>query len=461
MTIIAISVSCIALLLFGGFVSSIMIGVETGILMSTGHLHIYKKGFSDYGAGNTANYGIDNYKGIIEIINNSDELKPYTRVTSSLLLFGGIAGNYDKGISNTFIGLGVDPAGMKKMYAWNFYNIRLTKKGLNFELDENDANTGLIGYGLAKMLKLNELLDENDKISGFPEIQKQENSEKNETPKFEDTGSFDIGGLLDSVELPETRTSNSDKYKAKIDLLAATAGGAPNVVNLYLNKAEKFPVKVHNENMILANIELAQNLVYGQSEKKVTAIVMQLHNTQDMEIVKQILTEKFRNAGYFDKLEIKRFDEIRPEYNQINNMFITIFSFVAIIMLMIIIVILLNTMSMSVMERYNEIGTLRAIGLRRFKILKQFIAEGILLGCMGSIIGVIISAAISFSVNAAELTWIPPNYANEMLLSIHLFTIPWFLPSIVAGIIAVAGIASIIPANKAANMNIVDALRHN
>lgn len=448
MTIIAISVSTVALLIFGGFVSSVMTNVETGIIMSTGHIHIYKEGYLDYGAGNFTDYGIDNYQNIINIINNSPELSDHIRLTTKLLFFSGIAGNYDAAVSNTFLGIGIEPQAFKKMNQWNYYNIRLTKEELIYELDEDDINLGIIGYGLAKVLRLDDLLVEEDRYKKIKEPQVDE-----------PVNEFNFDGLLDDIDF-EGSEDVSGNYISKIDLLASTSGGAPNVVNLFLNKAEKFPVKIHNDNMVITNIKLAQNLIYGQDDKKVTAIVLQLHKTSDINNVVNLLNALFQTHE-IDALEIKKFDEIRPEYNQIVNMFVTIFSFVSIIMLMIIIVILLNTMSMSVMERFNEIGTLRSIGLRRTRILKQFVAEGLLLGVIGSAVGVIVSILISYLVNISELTWIPPNYANELLLCIHIFIVPWFLPLISFGIIFVSGISSIVPANKAAQMNIVDALRHN
>jgi putative ABC transport system permease protein len=42
-----------------------------------------------------------------------------------------------------------------------------------------------------------------------------------------------------------------------------------------------------------------------------------------------------------------------------------------------------NAMGMSVVERTGEIGTSRAMGVRRHGIRKQFLAEGGLLGVMG------------------------------------------------------------------------------
>ncbi|MFX8354967.1 FtsX-like permease family protein, partial [Acinetobacter baumannii] len=69
-------------------------------------------------------------------------------------------------------------------------------------------------------------------------------------------------------------------------------------------------------------------------------------------------------------------------------MFGTIFGFIAVIMGVIVLFTIANTMSMSVMERINEIGTLRALGQRRSGVRRQFLAEGFLLGLFGATLGV-------------------------------------------------------------------------
>ena len=87
--------------------------------------------------------------------------------------------------------------------------------------------------------------------------------------------------------------------------------------------------------------------------------------------------------------------------------------------------------------------------------------EGFLLGTLGSTLGVVAALAVSLGVNLLEITWTPPDYANPILLSIHMFLQPFFLPACWLGLIAVATLSSVIPARNAARMAIVDALRHN
>jgi putative ABC transport system permease protein len=119
-----------------------------------------------------------------------------------------------------------------------------------------------------------------------------------------------------------------------------------------------------------------------------------------------------------------------------------------------------NTMSMSVMERVNEIGTSRALGVRRAGIRRQFVAEGALLGLIGASAGLALGAAIAFAVNRAGLTWTPPMQARPVPLRLLATGMETLVASVWLGLLALATLAALIPANRAARMQVVDALRH-
>jgi putative ABC transport system permease protein len=50
---------------------------------------------------------------------------------------------------------------------------------------------------------------------------------------------------------------------------------------------------------------------------------------------------------------------------------------------------MLNTMFMSVLERTQEIGTLRAIGWRKSRVLRMILAESLLLSMIGGLVGIV------------------------------------------------------------------------
>jgi putative ABC transport system permease protein len=119
-----------------------------------------------------------------------------------------------------------------------------------------------------------------------------------------------------------------------------------------------------------------------------------------------------------------------------------------------------NTMTMNVMERTNEIGTIRAMGVRRSGIRMQFTLEGFLIGAIGAAIGAALAVAIAGLVNGAALTWIPPGNANPVPLRIDILGHPGLLIGAWVGLVAVATVAALMPANRGARLSVVDALRH-
>jgi len=102
-----------------------------------------------------------------------------------------------------------------------------------------------------------------------------------------------------------------------------------------------------------------------------------------------------------------------------------------------------NMMLVAVTERIREIGVRRAIGAKKFAIVLQFLTEAVALGIIGGLIG--ISGGMIFNYF---------NLGNETV-----FPWPWvFYSFIICGGIGV--IAGLYPAIRAANANIIDALRY-
>src|SRR6266581_4295290 len=118
MTILAIGVSAVSILLFGGFVFSVMYGLQTGIVQETGHLHIYQKGYFEYGSGDPASYGISHYEELIRSIMADEQLNKSVHVVTPVLNMYGIAGNFARDASKTFFGRGVVPSDLERMRKW-------------------------------------------------------------------------------------------------------------------------------------------------------------------------------------------------------------------------------------------------------------------------------------------------------------------------------------------------------
>lgn len=107
---------------------------------------------------------------------------------------------------------------------------------------------------------------------------------------------------------------------------------------------------------------------------------------------------------------------------------------------------IMNIMLASVTERTREIGIRRALGAKRSDITMQFLVETVLLSSAGGILGIVVGVSIPFIVSrVSEIETIVSLWS--VLLS--------FLISTGIGIVF-----GIYPANRAAKMDPIEALRH-
>jgi putative ABC transport system permease protein len=117
-------------------------------------------------------------------------------------------------------------------------------------------------------------------------------------------------------------------------------------------------------------------------------------------------------------------------------------------------------MTMNVMERTNEIGTLRAMGVRRNGVRAQFVVEGFMLGAVGATLGVLLGIGMALLINHAGLVWTPPGNVNVVPFRLTMPPGLKLLIGIWLGLVLVATLAALLPANRASHLPVVDALRH-
>jgi putative ABC transport system permease protein len=388
---------------------------------------------------------MDHYKDVLAMIEQDPVLAPLTNVVTPTVSLFGIAGNFAIETSRTFIGSGVVPADRDKMRRWNPYNLNYNRGFEASGLDGADPTKGVIGTGLARVLGLCEALHLDNCPPAPPRAEAAP-----EAPV-----AADIAALADSEKPAEVAPADNLPH---IDLLAATSGGAPNVIGMTVTKTDRQGVKEIDDAMVIMHFDLAQKLLYGRGEPRAIAIVVQLHSTDAVPAARARLESLIRER-HLD-LEVRDFKEIVPFYTQVLGMFGAIFSFIAVIMAVIVLFTVVNTMGMSVMERTAEIGTARAIGLRRSGIRRQFLLEGWILGAIGATVGIVLGIVIAVVVNHANLTWLPPGQSAPSPLAVLVEGMWKLQGGIWLGLMVMTTLAAIIPANRAARLPVVDALRH-
>jgi putative ABC transport system permease protein len=206
------------------------------------------------------------------------------------------------------------------------------------------------------------------------------------------------------------------------------------------------------------NFALAQKLLYGRGVPKATGLVLQLLRTEDVPRVRARLNALFAERHL--ELEVRDFAEREPFYRQAVGMFSVIFLFISLIMGVIVLFTVVNTMGMSVVERTNEIGTARAMGLRRGGVRRLFVVEGALLGALGATVGVVLGQLIAVLFNTTGSTWTPPGQAAPVPFEVLTSHVGGLLAGVWIALVVMATVAAVVPANRAARLKVVDALRH-
>lgn len=441
-TLITIMVGEVALLLFGGYSNAVVNGVQTGVVRQAGHLQVQRTNYFLVGAGSPAEFGIAGYEELMRTLREDPQLKPLLRVVTPLLQVQGIAGNFGAGVTRTVAASGYVPREQNLMRHWNEY--QFPDHPRNVPLPEGQSDVLSVGIGVARTLRLCTQLA----VPHCTDVALPSKANRADAPA-------DIGELADGV-------ASAGPPKApgvRLDLLVAAANGAPNVINARVVAAESLGVKEIDDSYLAMPLEMAQQLVYGRGNtSSVTSVILQLHSTRDIDAARQRIDTLIAQQKW--DLEVLDYAALYPAYDQIKGLFASIFGFVSILIGVVVLFSVANTMSTAVMERTVEIGTLRSMGMRRRGISNQFLAEGLLIGLIGTGVGGALALLCAWGINSAGWTWTPPNSIDQIPLVVHVFNSPGLVLGSVAGLLLLAGLSSLLPAWRAARIPVVEALRH-
>jgi len=163
-----------------------------------------------------------------------------------------------------------------------------------------------------------------------------------------------------------------------------------------------------------------------------------------------------RNPQGQSVLQVHGWDQLSPFAN-IARMIDLLDVFIRVMLVGIVLIAVMNVMIMAVYERIREIGMIAAIGTPPRRILALFLAEGALLGIVGTAIGVALSLVLVYALNV----W-PVHFTfgrdQQLVLAPSLAAAEVLVISAVVVIMAI--LASLQPAWKAARMDPITALRH-
>jgi putative ABC transport system permease protein len=249
------------------------------------------------------------------------------------------------------------------------------------------------------------------------------------------------------------------KAGSQVLLFSQTSGNMNNLIDASVTATYSLGFEAMEKVNVYVPLKFAMNFL--DMNNKATEIIIRVDKTSDVpqakKYIKDILDKKFPELVVLDwKDENADLFALAKAKMGSFSVFIVIFLFLSFF-------IIVNTMTMSVLERTAEIGTLRAIGFDRKSIHSMYLLEGFLLAVFGVILGWIISAPVIYYLNYHGLVMdimksaSTNNLPMTSILKSSNTLFDWILSAVICMVAGVLG--AYFPAKMAADTNIVNALK--
>ncbi len=236
-----------------------------------------------------------------------------------------------------------------------------------------------------------------------------------------------------------------------ISLNVVTREGAMNslefdVVGVFRSYSKEF-----DQRAIRLPLKAAQDLL---ATSGVNEIVVVLTNTAATAATAIAVDASLENLGY----EVRTWRDLADFYNKTVQLFDRQFGFLQGVLLLMIVLSVANTINTAAFERLPEFGTMMALGDRGRDVFRLIMLESVILGLLGSAIGLTIGLASAIAISAVGIPMPPPP--NSDLGYTALIRI---VPGVIVGAFGVgtisAAVAGVFPSLRIARIAPVEALR--
>lgn len=180
-----------------------------------------------------------------------------------------------------------------------------------------------------------------------------------------------------------------------------------------------------------------ENMQYLLDTEDISRVIVFDESADDIGLRATILQDKIGG-----EIVVKTWRDVEPIFDQIKKSNRAQFLVLSAMLAIVIFISLVSVITNSIFERQNQIGVLRALGMRRSKVYCLFTVEAIVLGMIGVAIGLSLSwLAILYLKSASIMLPPPPGQISQVPLIIYWD--PKMVPLIVMVVAIIAAFAAL------------------
>ena len=203
-------------------------------------------------------------------------------------------------------------------------------------------------------------------------------------------------GLSKRLKLVPGRTAS---------LFALSKGGGVNTESFTITGISTSGIAEVDDISVSMSLADAQSLIGVDT---VPSLVVFLKNTDDTARVAEKLAAAHAGSALHG-LTVRTWKQLSPSFQAASSLYQLILAVARFIVLIVALFSISGTLSVAVIERYREIGTLRAFGTKRRQLLLMLVMEGLILGLAGAAAGCLAGGGASGLINALGGLSMPPE----------------------------------------------------
>jgi len=263
-------------------------------------------------------------------------------------------------------------------------------------------------------------------------------------------GSDDKSGLPPVLLGTDLAKSLNARPGSGLTLLGTTTAGGINAIDVMVAGVISTGWREVDKRLVYTDVPTAQHLLMSE---RVSTLSVYLQDTEMTPAAFDQLAAADPAHAY------KPWWEQAFYYQSVRAIYNRIFGLLGMIIAALVFFSVANTLSMAVVERTREIGTLRALGALPQEIVAQFVREGALIGAVGATTGSLLAGLVVLLLPFAGMEMPPPPGRSVGYPLLVNASLPLYLITD-AAIISLCTAAAYFVSRKAARKPIVEALGH-